>query len=91
MSVFGIVGSLQFFNHTCRILAEAAYDHCFAGEHTRARRLQLVFGRMAGPSVNPLPYQSELMMEAADTNVTLHFSIQLRIAGKSPQLMVCSK
>jgi hypothetical protein len=28
------------------------------------------------------------MMEAADTNVTLHFSIHLSIAGKSPTTLI---
>ena len=32
-------------------------------------RLRLVLARVAWPSVNPLLYQSELMMEAAVTNV----------------------
>ena len=37
-------------------------------------------------------HQSELTMEAAATNVTLHFSIHLSAAGKSPQLpLVCSQ
>ena len=52
------------------------------------RRLQLVLGRVAWPSVNPLLHQSELMMGAAGTNVTLHFSIHWTIAGKSFQLAV---
>jgi hypothetical protein len=36
------------------------------------------------PSMNPRLHQSELKMEAADGNVTLHFSIHLRMAGRSP-------
>jgi hypothetical protein len=53
---------------------------------SRARRLQLVLGRVGW--LNPLLHQSELMMEAAGTNVTLHFSIHWTIAGKSSQLAV---
>ena len=56
------------------------------------RRLRMDLGGVAWPSVNPLLHQSELMMEAAGTNVTLHFSIHLPMAGKSTQLsLVCSK
>ena len=52
----------------------------------------LVLGRVEWPSVNPRLHQSELTMEAAVTNVTLHFSIHLSMAGKSPQLpLVCSQ
>jgi hypothetical protein len=50
------------------------------------RRLRVVLGRVAWPSVNPLLHQSELMMGAAGTNVTLHFFIHWTIAGKSFQL-----
>ena len=46
---------------------------------------QVFLGRVAWPSVNPRLHQSELMMEAADTNVTLQFSNHLRNAWTSPQ------
>ena len=38
--------------------------------------------------VNPLVHQSEFIMGAAGTIVTLHFSIHWTIAGKSFQLAV---
>ena len=53
---------------------------------------ELDLGGVAWPSVNSLLHQSELMMSAAATNVTLHFSTHLSTAGKSPQLpLVCSQ
>ena len=42
---------------------------------SQAKKRQVVLGRVACPSMNPCLHQSELMMEAAGTNVTLHFSI----------------
>ena len=61
---------------------------CYYPYFACAVRSRVVLGGVAWPSVNPLLHQSELTMEAAGTNVTLHFSIHWTIAGKSSQLAV---